>query len=69
MMLPFIPNVANVLDCQCDVGGAVDMSCDGTSGQCRCRDNVVGRQCSKWDAHSSQTEENFKFLQNPPLSS
>ncbi|TNM98164.1 hypothetical protein fugu_014410 [Takifugu bimaculatus] len=22
--------------------GAVDMSCDETSGQCRCRDNVVG---------------------------
>ncbi|XP_056913723.1 LOW QUALITY PROTEIN: laminin subunit alpha-3-like [Takifugu flavidus] len=34
-------------DCQCDVGGAVDMSCDETSGQCRCRDNVVGRQCSE----------------------
>uniref|UniRef100_H3DCP0 Laminin subunit alpha 3 n=1 Tax=Tetraodon nigroviridis TaxID=99883 RepID=H3DCP0_TETNG len=32
-------------DCQCDLGGAVDMSCDGTSGQCRCRDHVVGRQC------------------------
>uniref|UniRef100_A0A674PDZ8 Laminin subunit alpha 3 n=1 Tax=Takifugu rubripes TaxID=31033 RepID=A0A674PDZ8_TAKRU len=34
-------------DCQCDVGGAVDVSCDETSGQCRCRDNVVGRQCSE----------------------
>lgn len=47
MTLPFIPNVSNVLDCQCDAGGAVDMSCDGPSGQCRCRDNVVGRQCSE----------------------
>uniref|UniRef100_A0A671YXW3 Laminin subunit alpha 3 n=1 Tax=Sparus aurata TaxID=8175 RepID=A0A671YXW3_SPAAU len=33
--------------CQCDVGGAVDMACDEMSGQCRCRENVVGRRCTE----------------------
>ncbi|XP_073347774.1 laminin subunit alpha-3-like [Pagrus major] len=33
--------------CQCDVGGAVGMACDEMSGQCRCRGNVVGRQCTE----------------------
>ncbi|XP_054482290.1 laminin subunit alpha-3-like [Anoplopoma fimbria] len=33
--------------CQCDVGGAIDMACDETSGQCRCRKNVVGRECTE----------------------
>ncbi|GLD51077.1 laminin subunit alpha-3 isoform X4 [Lates japonicus] len=31
--------------CQCDVGGAIDMTCDEISGQCRCRKNIVGRKC------------------------
>uniref|UniRef100_A0A3P8YNI9 Laminin subunit alpha 3 n=1 Tax=Esox lucius TaxID=8010 RepID=A0A3P8YNI9_ESOLU len=33
--------------CQCDVGGAVNMWCDQMSGQCRCRNNVVGRTCTE----------------------
>ncbi|XP_037643626.1 laminin subunit alpha-3-like isoform X2 [Sebastes umbrosus] len=33
--------------CQCDVGGAIDTACDETSGQCRCRKNIVGRECSE----------------------
>ncbi|XP_029308567.1 LOW QUALITY PROTEIN: laminin subunit alpha-3-like [Cottoperca gobio] len=33
--------------CQCDVGGAIGMACDETSGQCWCRKNVVGRECTK----------------------
>ncbi|XP_034038308.1 LOW QUALITY PROTEIN: laminin subunit alpha-3-like [Thalassophryne amazonica] len=33
--------------CQCDVGGAVGVGCDDTSGQCRCRKNVVGRKCNE----------------------
>ncbi|XP_038586954.1 laminin subunit alpha-3-like [Micropterus salmoides] len=33
--------------CQCDVGGAIDMACDEMSGQCRCRNNVVGRKCNE----------------------
>ncbi|XP_018532086.1 laminin subunit alpha-3 isoform X1 [Lates calcarifer] len=31
--------------CQCDVGGAIDLTCDEISGQCRCRKNIVGRKC------------------------
>ncbi|KAM9323132.1 laminin subunit alpha-3-like [Pholidichthys leucotaenia] len=33
--------------CQCDIGGAVGKSCDDSSGQCRCREHVVGRQCTE----------------------
>ncbi|XP_047444954.1 laminin subunit alpha-3-like isoform X2 [Mugil cephalus] len=33
--------------CRCDVGGAIGMACDEVSGQCRCRMNVIGRQCTE----------------------
>ncbi|XP_033492838.2 laminin subunit alpha-3-like isoform X1 [Epinephelus lanceolatus] len=33
--------------CQCDVGGAIGMACDEMSGQCWCRKNVVGRECTE----------------------
>ncbi|XP_038159689.1 laminin subunit alpha-3-like isoform X1 [Cyprinodon tularosa] len=33
--------------CQCDLGGAVGMACDQTSGQCQCRKNVIGRICKE----------------------
>ncbi|XP_027877262.1 laminin subunit alpha-3 isoform X1 [Xiphophorus couchianus] len=33
--------------CQCDLGGAVGMTCDQTSGQCQCRENVTGRTCAE----------------------
>ncbi|XP_059201052.1 laminin subunit alpha-3-like [Centropristis striata] len=33
--------------CQCDVGGAIGMSCDESSGQCWCRKNVTGRECTE----------------------
>ncbi|XP_023282957.1 laminin subunit alpha-3 [Seriola lalandi dorsalis] len=34
-------------DCQCDVGGAIGMACDEMSGQCQCRKNIVGRECTE----------------------
>lgn len=39
----------SLIGCQCDVGGAVGMACNEMSGQCRCRNNVVGRKCTEWD--------------------
>ena len=33
--------------CDCDVGGAIDNSCDPITGQCHCRPNIVGRRCDK----------------------
>ncbi|XP_014845866.1 PREDICTED: laminin subunit alpha-3-like isoform X1 [Poecilia mexicana] len=33
--------------CQCDLGGAVGMTCDQASGQCQCRENVTGRTCAE----------------------
>ncbi|XP_068614972.1 laminin subunit alpha-3-like [Brachionichthys hirsutus] len=40
--------------CQCDVGGAISTACDETSGQCQCRENVVGRKCT-------ESEPNYYF--------
>jgi len=33
--------------CDCDVGGASDVNCDQGSGQCRCRQNLMGRRCDQ----------------------
>lgn len=40
------------IDCGCDVRGAVngDVMCDVTSGQCRCKRNVMGRTCNQCKA-------------------
>lgn len=37
----------SLIGCQCDVGGAVGTACNEMSGQCRCRNNVVGRKCTE----------------------
>ncbi|XP_028282768.1 laminin subunit alpha-3-like isoform X2 [Parambassis ranga] len=33
--------------CRCDVGGAIGIACDETSGQCRCRQNIIGLKCTE----------------------
>ncbi|XP_061652306.1 laminin subunit alpha-3-like isoform X5 [Phyllopteryx taeniolatus] len=33
--------------CECDAGGAISATCDATSGQCRCRSNIVGLKCTQ----------------------
>jgi len=33
--------------CDCDIGGSLQYTCDQTSGQCQCRDNVQGMQCTE----------------------
>ncbi|KAF3858226.1 hypothetical protein F7725_011427, partial [Dissostichus mawsoni] len=40
-------NYVGCQGCQCDVGGAIGTACDDISGQCWCRKNVVGRQCTE----------------------
>ncbi|XP_056277207.1 laminin subunit alpha-3-like isoform X2 [Pseudoliparis swirei] len=48
--------------CQCDVGGAIDTACDETSGQCRCRKDVVGRECTEpAPSHYFPTLHHLKF--------
>ncbi|KAM3860333.1 laminin subunit alpha-1 [Diretmus argenteus] len=37
----------NCQGCGCDASGALSSVCDGTTGQCVCRDNVVGRTCDQ----------------------
>uniref|UniRef100_A0AAV2JTK7 Laminin subunit alpha-3-like n=1 Tax=Knipowitschia caucasica TaxID=637954 RepID=A0AAV2JTK7_KNICA len=32
--------------CGCDVGGAIDSACDDISGQCQCRQNIIGLKCT-----------------------
>ena len=31
--------------CNCDMGGSIDGSCDQADGQCRCKENIIGRRC------------------------
>lgn len=33
--------------CDCDVGGALDPQCDEATGQCHCRQHMVGRRCEQ----------------------
>ncbi|XP_061563031.1 laminin subunit alpha-2 isoform X2 [Cololabis saira] len=46
----------NCQPCQCHTNGSMSEVCDKQSGQCRCKENTVGRQCNKcmpnrwWDA-------------------
>lgn len=35
------------LDCNCDSTGSVASSCDKIGGQCKCKENVIGRQCTR----------------------
>jgi len=39
--------VSCVLACSCHPEGAVSRSCDQVSGQCRCREGVIGWQCDR----------------------
>ncbi|XP_075825390.1 laminin subunit alpha-3 isoform X2 [Microtus pennsylvanicus] len=33
--------------CQCDIGGSLTTMCSGPSGECQCREHVVGRKCQR----------------------
>ncbi|XP_033854379.3 laminin subunit alpha-3-like isoform X1 [Acipenser ruthenus] len=35
------------LPCYCDMSGATSPNCNPAGGQCSCRSNVIGRQCSR----------------------
>lgn len=35
------------LECQCDSIGSLDDLCDKIGGQCSCKDNIIGRQCTR----------------------
>jgi hypothetical protein len=45
----FRKNMTNrfILDCQCHAVGSMDEFCDGVTGQCTCKTNVMGRDCSQ----------------------
>ena len=36
-----------LLECQCDIYGAVDNNCDVETGQCICNINYAGGNCSE----------------------
>ncbi|XP_048219198.1 laminin subunit alpha-3 isoform X2 [Perognathus longimembris pacificus] len=40
--------------CQCDIGGAFNTMCSGPSGECQCREHVVGKACQR-------PEDNYYF--------
>ncbi len=33
--------------CDCAVGGAINSTCDATTGQCYCQPNMIGRRCDR----------------------
>ena len=33
--------------CDCDPGGSYDNKCDPSTGQCKCKPNIIGRQCEQ----------------------
>jgi len=35
------------VECDCDLSGSYNNSCDSITGQCPCKPNVVGRTCNK----------------------
>ena len=34
-------------ECDCNTEGSLDQNCDKIGGQCSCKDNVIGRQCTR----------------------
>ncbi|ODM92460.1 Laminin subunit alpha [Orchesella cincta] len=40
-------NIFGCVDCQCDVGGAVNTVCDKVTGQCTCRPRIEGVRCTQ----------------------
>ncbi|XP_072218688.1 laminin subunit alpha-2 [Leuresthes tenuis] len=46
----------NCQSCQCHTNGSVSGVCNKESGQCQCRENVVGRQCNKCVAQTHGIE-------------
>ncbi|XP_051266055.1 laminin subunit alpha-2 isoform X2 [Dicentrarchus labrax] len=50
----------NCQPCQCHTNGSVSEVCNKETGQCQCRENVVGRQCDEcmpncwWDAERQE---------------
>ena len=37
------------LPCDCDAAGSLSFQCSEFGGQCRCKDNVIGRTCNACD--------------------
>ncbi|XP_071446787.1 laminin subunit alpha-like [Hetaerina americana] len=55
-------NLLGCSDCECNVGGSVNRSCDDTTGQCHCKPNVEGQRCSNAvDGYYFPTFHQFKF--------
>uniref|UniRef100_A0A3Q3VVE3 Basement membrane-specific heparan sulfate proteoglycan core protein n=1 Tax=Mola mola TaxID=94237 RepID=A0A3Q3VVE3_MOLML len=45
----------NCQPCQCHTNGSVSEVCNKKTGQCQCRENVVGRQCEECMTHGLTT--------------
>uniref|UniRef100_A0A673CW12 Basement membrane-specific heparan sulfate proteoglycan core protein n=1 Tax=Sphaeramia orbicularis TaxID=375764 RepID=A0A673CW12_9TELE len=45
----------NCQPCQCHINGSVSEVCNKETGQCPCRENVVGRQCDECTTHGITT--------------
>ncbi|KPP76673.1 hypothetical protein Z043_103969 [Scleropages formosus] len=57
--VPHVPTMSSA--CLCHVNGSVSEVCDPATGQCQCRQHVVGRQCDEcmfWMGSSGGLPEN-----------
>lgn len=64
--------------CQCDIDGSLSFNCSQYGGQCQCRQNVIGRECSRCEegyygfprctsmSLQSQWHGVWWFCMNPP---
>ena len=42
-------NTADFIACQCDPEGSNSLQCDEFTGQCNCKENIVGDKCDRCD--------------------
>lgn len=58
-------NLSSLAACQCHTNGSVSDVCNKETGQCQCRENVVGRQCDECVVSISIDANNFFGCCNP----
>ena len=54
-----------MLACKCNENGSVGDECDETSGQCTCKNNVIGEKCTQcangyWGFSECQGMKNYE---------
>ena len=43
---------AGCQECECNPAGSAELGCEQTSGECNCKENVIGTRCDSCKANS-----------------